>query len=134
MQCDERWSFVGNNGKQPWIWLALDVETREIVGVSVGDRRYYGSRTARKRGLGGRIHAWPRRSYQCPTQYPYPTQASRSGGESLVSGIVAATHCLHPVASPAMTTRKFVPFDRNNEILPASQNAVACLNRWGKAC
>jgi hypothetical protein len=40
------------------------------------DRRYYGSHTVRKRGLGGRIHSWPRRSYPCPTQYPYPTQAS----------------------------------------------------------
>lgn len=33
MQCDEMCSFVGNKGNKQWIWLALDVETREIVGV-----------------------------------------------------------------------------------------------------
>ena len=38
MQCDELWSFVDNKGNKQWIWLALDAETREIVGVYVGDR------------------------------------------------------------------------------------------------
>jgi len=32
------WSFVGNKGNKQWIWLALDVKTREIVGVYIGDR------------------------------------------------------------------------------------------------
>ncbi len=32
------WSFVANKGNKQWIWLALDVNTREIVGVYVGDR------------------------------------------------------------------------------------------------
>jgi len=32
------WSFVGRKANKQWIWLALDVETREIVGVYVGDR------------------------------------------------------------------------------------------------
>ena len=36
IQCDEMWSFVGNKGNKQWIWLALDVETREIVDVSRG--------------------------------------------------------------------------------------------------
>jgi len=31
-------SFVGNKGNKQWMWLALDVETREIVGVYVGQR------------------------------------------------------------------------------------------------
>ena len=31
------WSFVGNKGNKQWIWLALDVETREIVGVHIGE-------------------------------------------------------------------------------------------------
>lgn len=35
---DERWSFVGHNGNRPWIWLALDRDTREIVGVAIGAR------------------------------------------------------------------------------------------------
>ena len=38
IQCDEMWSFVGNKDNKQWIWLALDVATREIVGVYVGDR------------------------------------------------------------------------------------------------
>lgn len=38
IQCDEMWSFVQNKKKKLWIWLALDVETREIVGVYVGNR------------------------------------------------------------------------------------------------
>ena len=31
------WSFVGNKGNKQWIWLTLDVDTKEIVGVHVGD-------------------------------------------------------------------------------------------------
>ena len=38
MQCDELWSFVNNKGNKQWVWLALDIETREIVGVHIGDR------------------------------------------------------------------------------------------------
>lgn len=38
VQMDELWSFVDDKGSEQWVWLALDVETREIVGVHVGDR------------------------------------------------------------------------------------------------
>jgi insertion element IS1 protein InsB len=38
VQMDELWSFVDRKGNQQWIWLALDAETREIVGVHIGDR------------------------------------------------------------------------------------------------
>ena len=37
-------SFVGNKGNKQWIWLALDVETREIVGVHIGDRSEQGAK------------------------------------------------------------------------------------------
>ena len=37
----EMWSFV--KGNKPWIWLALDVVTREIVGVYVGNRGEHGA-------------------------------------------------------------------------------------------
>jgi IS1 family transposase len=33
MQLGEMWSFVGNKHNKQWIWLALDADTREIVGV-----------------------------------------------------------------------------------------------------
>ena len=33
VQMDELWSFVDNKGNQQWVWLALDAQIREIVGV-----------------------------------------------------------------------------------------------------
>ena len=38
MQLDELWSYVGNKRCKQWVWLAMDVESRAIVGVYVGDR------------------------------------------------------------------------------------------------
>ena len=38
IQCDELWSFVDNKGNKQWVWLALDADTREIVGVYIGAR------------------------------------------------------------------------------------------------
>jgi insertion element IS1 protein InsB len=37
------WSFVGNKDNKQWIGLALDVETRAIVGVYIGDRSREGA-------------------------------------------------------------------------------------------
>jgi IS1 family transposase len=31
------WSFVGCKENKQWIWLAMDADTREIVGVFIGD-------------------------------------------------------------------------------------------------
>jgi len=33
IQCNEIWSFVNDKGNKQWLWLALDVATREIVGI-----------------------------------------------------------------------------------------------------
>jgi len=38
LECDELWSFVGKKCCQKWIWLAINRETREIVGLAVGSR------------------------------------------------------------------------------------------------
>ena len=35
---DELWSFVDNKGNKQWVWLAMDVDTREIIGCHIGDR------------------------------------------------------------------------------------------------
>jgi hypothetical protein len=35
VECDEMWSFVGNKKNKQWIWLAIDRNTREIIGVHV---------------------------------------------------------------------------------------------------
>ena len=33
VECDEMWSFVGLKHNKQWIWLALDSDSREIVGM-----------------------------------------------------------------------------------------------------
>ncbi|PPT07035.1 hypothetical protein CKA32_005839 [Geitlerinema sp. FC II] len=38
VQMDELWSFVGRKPVKQWVWLALNAETREIVGVYIGAR------------------------------------------------------------------------------------------------
>ena len=38
VQMDELWSFVDHKGNKQWVWLALDGDTREIVGCYIGDR------------------------------------------------------------------------------------------------
>ena len=38
IECDEMWSYVGNKTSKNWIWLALDVASRQIVGYTVGQR------------------------------------------------------------------------------------------------
>ena len=41
------WSFVGSKRNKQWIWLALYGETRDIVGVYVGDRSREGAQELR---------------------------------------------------------------------------------------
>jgi insertion element IS1 protein InsB len=43
IQCDEMWSFVGNKDNKQWIWLAIDVLTKEIVAVYIGKRDQAGA-------------------------------------------------------------------------------------------
>ena len=38
VQMDELWSFVDNKGDKQWVWLAMDVKTRAVVGCHIGDR------------------------------------------------------------------------------------------------
>jgi insertion element IS1 protein InsB len=38
VQMDELWSFVDHKGNKQWVWLAIDAETREIIGCHIGDR------------------------------------------------------------------------------------------------
>jgi IS1 family transposase len=37
------WSFVWKRKNKVWIWLAIDIETGEIVGVFVGSRDIKGA-------------------------------------------------------------------------------------------
>ena len=77
LQCDEAWSscsvftarrprrrrcaFVGKKGNKQSIWLALDVKTREIVGVYIGDRGEEGAK--------GLWNSLPRVYRQCAVAY-----------------------------------------------------------------
>ena len=37
------WSFVGNKNNKQWLWLAIDIETKEIVGFYLGERGVKGA-------------------------------------------------------------------------------------------
>ena len=38
LELDELWSFVGSKKQKVWIWLALERQTRRIVGLAFGGR------------------------------------------------------------------------------------------------
>jgi WD40 repeat protein len=38
IQCYEVWSFINNKGNKYWIWLAIDINTKKIVGLYIGSR------------------------------------------------------------------------------------------------
>lgn len=61
IQCDELWSFVGNKQNKHWIWLAIDQDTREIVGVYIGSRD--------ENGAHGLWHSLPPVYRQCAVCY-----------------------------------------------------------------
>jgi transposase-like protein len=44
VECDELWSFVDCKENKQWVWLAMDRETREIIGVYIGDRSEEGAK------------------------------------------------------------------------------------------
>ena len=35
---DEMWSFVQKKANKQWLWIAMDVTTRQIIAFHVGDR------------------------------------------------------------------------------------------------
>jgi len=43
IECDELWSFVTHKRNKQWIWLAMDVDSREIVGLHIGSRDKQGA-------------------------------------------------------------------------------------------
>ncbi len=38
VQMDEMWPFIFKKAMKTWIWIAIDVRTREVIGLFVGDR------------------------------------------------------------------------------------------------
>ena len=61
IQCDEMWSFVGKKTDKKWIWLAIDQNSKEIVGVYVGSRD--------KKGAQGLWNSLPAVYRQCAVSY-----------------------------------------------------------------
>ncbi len=41
---DELWSFVSHKDNKQWVWLAIDVETGEIVGSYTSSRDAQGAK------------------------------------------------------------------------------------------
>lgn len=37
-EADEMWSFVEKKANKQWIWIAMDVKTRQVIAFHVGDR------------------------------------------------------------------------------------------------
>jgi len=35
---DELWSYVDSKGSELWVWMALERQTRNVVGLAFGDR------------------------------------------------------------------------------------------------
>ena len=61
IECDEMWSFVEMKSNKQWIWLAKNIETKEIVGVYVGSRD--------KEGAQGLWDSLPGVYRQCAVSY-----------------------------------------------------------------
>jgi insertion element IS1 protein InsB len=37
-EADEMWSFVGRKSNKQWVWIAIDVESKQVIAFYVGDR------------------------------------------------------------------------------------------------
>lgn len=38
LEIDELWSFVSHKGNEVWVWVAIERQTRRVVGFAIGDR------------------------------------------------------------------------------------------------
>jgi insertion element IS1 protein InsB len=48
-EADEMWSFVGRKQNKQWIWIAIDIESKQIIAFYVGDRSRESARKLWKR-------------------------------------------------------------------------------------
>ena len=37
-EADEMWSFVGRKSNKQWVWIAIDVDSKQVIAFYVGDR------------------------------------------------------------------------------------------------
>ena len=95
IQCDELWSFVGNKKQKQWVWLAIDKNTGEIVGVFIGDRSQDGAE-----GLWNSLPPVYRQCAVCYTDFweayktVFPTSRHRAvGKESGLTNKIERFNC-----------------------------------------
>jgi insertion element IS1 protein InsB len=70
VQMDELWSFVDRKGNKQWIWLALDANTREIIGCHIGVGASLGESPYRSRESAKALwKSIPAAYRQCATVY-----------------------------------------------------------------
>ena len=110
IQCDELWSFVDNKGNKQWVWLALDADTREIVGVYIGARDEAAARGlidslpgVYPRVFGGKL---PPETLDANARLPIPTFGQLTQQFYRVSGIVQSVKkAAKPATLSDSTTR-----------------------------
>lgn len=51
VEADEFWSFIGNKDNKQWVWIALDVATRQVIAFHVGLRDRDAARELWKKSL-----------------------------------------------------------------------------------
>jgi len=111
------WSFVLNKGNKQWIWLALDVKTREIVGVYVGARSLEGAQ-----GLWDVLPALYR---QCAVSYTdfwsaydqvFPSKRHRSvGKDSGKTSLIERFNCTLRSSSVTLSQEDVIVFQEVGE-------------------
>ncbi len=74
------WSFVGSKEHKQWIWLAIDADSREIVGVFVGARSWQGAK-----GLWQSLPALYRQCAICYTDFGEAYEQVLPGTGRLIS-------------------------------------------------
>lgn len=120
------WSFVGNKGNKHLLWLALDVETREIIGVYVGERS--------RDGAQGLWDALPAVYRQCAVAYTdfwlaydevFPSKRHQSvGKESGKTSYIERFNCTLRSSSVPSREEDIIVFQEVGE--PYWGNLVFC--------
>jgi insertion element IS1 protein InsB len=82
-EADELWSFVGKKANTPWLWIAMDAKTRQVMAFDVGSR-------SRKSGE----QLWAK----IPAVYPQQAMFYTDGNE-VYNGVIP------PAQHTAMTKR-----------------------------
>jgi insertion element IS1 protein InsB len=98
-EADEMWSFVASKRNKQWIWIALDVATKQVIAFYVGDRSASSARELWRRipqvyrVLAVRRRAWgPLVAYPPLMSYIFFTEALNEIGDISFETIRTAQH------------------------------------------